>query len=124
MSTEITTDDADDAVDEVSAAADALAYDAPPPQPYRVKSRTREAAETILPPLILGGALIGFWYFVTYGLLDESRRFLLRPPHEVWEVGFADWDNFSEISSRWALARSPLLTPFGLAILTKNTPSI
>ena len=34
MSTEITTDDADDAVDEVSAAADALAYDAPPPQPY------------------------------------------------------------------------------------------
>ena len=110
MSTEITTDDADDAVDEVSAAADALAYDAPPPQPYRVKSRTREAAETILPPLILGGALIGFWYFISYGLLSESRRFLLRPPHEVWNVGFADWDNFSEIlESLWSSTRVALI---------------
>ena len=75
---------------------------------------TREVAETILPPLVLGAALIGFWYFISYGLLSESRRFLLRPPHEVWSVGFADWDNFSEIlESLWSSTRVALI---GLSI--------
>ena len=111
MSTEITTDDG---ADEVEAVAEAVAHDAPPPAPYRLKSRRRELAETILPPLFLGAALIGFWYFISYGLLAESRRFLLRPPHQVWEVGFADWDNFSEIlDSLWSSTRVALI---GLAI--------
>ena len=114
MSTEITTDDAaDDAVDDAPV-ADSVAHDAPPPAPYRLKSRGRELAETILPPLVLGGALIGFWYFISYGRLEESRRFLLRPPHEVWQVGFADWDNFSEIlESLWSSTRVALI---GLSI--------
>ncbi len=107
MSTDTT---AEDDVIQDAPAVDSLAHDAPPPQPYRVKSRTREVAETILPPLILGSALIGFWYFISYGLLSESRRFLLRPPHEVWNVGFADWDNFSEIlESLWSSTRVALI---------------
>lgn len=60
----------------------------------------------MLPPLVLGGVIIGVWYLVSYGLLEEQRRFLLRPPHEVVEVGFLDWGNFSDIlralwSSTW-----------------------
>ncbi len=51
----------------------------------------------LLPPLLLGGLIIGLWYLVSYGILDERRRFLLRPPHQVWAVGFMDWANFSEI---------------------------
>lgn len=54
-------------------------------------------ARLILPPLLLGLVIVCLWYFVSYGILDEQRRFLLRPPHAVWQVGFADWDNFTEI---------------------------
>ena len=94
-------------------AAPELPDDAPV-QAYRIKSRQREAAETILPPLIVGGGLIGFWYFVTYALLAPERRFLLRPPHEVLQVGFLEWDNFSEILlSLWSSTRVAMI---GLAI--------
>ena len=51
----------------------------------------------LLPPILLGALIIGLWYFVSYNVLDAQRRFLLRPPHQVWAVGFADWENFSEI---------------------------
>lgn len=49
-----------------------------------------------LPPLLLTVGLIGLWYFVSYVILDESRRFLLQPPHAVLTEGFLDWDNLSE----------------------------
>ena len=71
-------------------------------------------AAQLLPPLVMGGIVVGFWYFVTYAVLDESRRFLLRPPHEVVRVGFLDGENFSEImSGLWSSTRIALI---GLAI--------
>ena len=81
---------------------------------YRLKSRKREVAETVLPPLVMGAIIIGLWYFISYGVLDERRRFLLRPPHQVLEVGFLDWDNFSEIlSGLWSSTKVAML---GLSI--------
>ena len=72
----------------------------------RIKSRGRNAAETILPPLVMGGFFLAAWYLVSYVVLDERRRFLLRPPHEVLQVGFLDWENFSEIlDGLWSSAR-------------------
>jgi NitT/TauT family transport system permease protein len=50
-----------------------------------------------LPPILFGGLVIGFWYFVSYGLLEDRRRFLLRPPHQVVDKAFLDWAVFSEI---------------------------
>jgi NitT/TauT family transport system permease protein len=50
-----------------------------------------------LPPILFGGLVIGFWYFVSYGLLEDRRRFLLRPPHQVIDKAFLDWAVFSEI---------------------------
>ncbi len=89
-------------------------FDAAPPEPYRTKSRARQTAETVLPPLVLGAAIIGLWYVVTYVFLDPGKRFLLRPPHEVWQVGFADWENFSEIlGGLWSSTRVAMI---GLAI--------
>ena len=85
----------------------------------RTKVQSHEAggvrlARTLLPPLVMGIAIIGFWYLITYGLLDPSRRFLLRPPHEVLQVGFLEWDNFSEIlSGLWSSTRVAMI---GLAI--------
>jgi NitT/TauT family transport system permease protein len=69
---------------------------------------------TVLPPLLLGAALIGVWYFISYLVLAPRRRFLLRPPHEVARVGFLDWDNFSEILD--ALWESAQVAMIGLAI--------
>ena len=71
-------------------------------------------ANNILPPVLLGIVIIGLWYFISYIILDEQRRFLLRPPHEVWAVGFANWENFSEILA--GLWSSTIVAVIGLTI--------
>jgi NitT/TauT family transport system permease protein len=79
--------------------------------PRRGRSNWRVA---VLPPVLLGAFLIGLWYFISYVVLAPRRRFLLRPPHEVVEVGVLDWDNFSEIlDALWSSARVAFI---GLAI--------
>ncbi|MFW2334031.1 ABC transporter permease [Ilumatobacter sp.] len=77
-------------------------------------SRSRGAARSILPPIVMGFLVVGFWYFVSYGLLDAERRFLLRPPHQVVQVGFLEWDNFSEMLS--GLWNSTKIALIGLVI--------
>jgi NitT/TauT family transport system permease protein len=69
-----------------------------------------------LPPILLGLLIIGLWYFVSYVILDEQRRFLLRPPHEVWLVGFANWKNFSEILGGLWSSTEVAIIGLGLAI--------
>jgi NitT/TauT family transport system permease protein len=59
------------------------------------KKRSNPLA-VIAPPAIVGVLAIGIWYFVSYVILDDSRRFLLRPPHRVWAKGFAD-ETFGEM---------------------------
>ena len=84
------------------------------PKAYRVKSRRREAAETILPPLVLGMGVIAFWYYISFIAIDESRRFLMRPLHDVVDVGFLDSANFTEmLSGLWSSTKVALI---GLAI--------
>ncbi|MDH3753108.1 MAG: ABC transporter permease [Acidimicrobiia bacterium] len=92
-------------------------------------SRTRSLAANVLPPLVLGILLIGGWYLISYVMLDESRRFLLEPPHAVLQVGFLDWDNFSEIlQGLWSSTKVALtglviaiLIGFSLAILMSQS---
>ena len=45
----------------------------------------------ILPPALFGSLVIGGWYFISYVILSENRRFLLRPPDKVLTEGFLDW---------------------------------
>jgi NitT/TauT family transport system permease protein len=71
-------------------------------------------ARQVLPPLVLGVLLIGVWYLISYVVLDEARRFLLKPPHEVVAVGFFDGENFAEMMS--ALWSSTKVAMIGLAI--------
>lgn len=80
----------------------------------RKRSLSRGVGATVLPPLVFGIGLVGFWYFVSYVLLDESRRFLLQPPHEVVRVGFLDGENFAEILS--GLWSSTKVAAIGLVI--------
>ena len=64
--------------------------------------------------MLLGSGFMGIWYLISYGVLEPRRRFLLRPPHEVIQVGFLEWDNFSLILS--ALWSSTKVAMIGLAI--------
>jgi NitT/TauT family transport system permease protein len=79
-----------------------------PPPPHRHRNPWRRLAGAVLPPIALGAVILGAWYAISYGLLEERRRFLLRPPHQVVQKGFLDWDTFSEI-----LARSVVEHPGG-----------
>ena len=82
--------------------------------PDQDESAIQRGARNFLPPTLLGLLIIGLWYLVSYGVLDEQRRFLLRPPHEVWAVGFADWANFSEILA--GLWSSTIVALIGLTV--------
>ncbi len=76
----------------------------------RTGSRGKDIAATVLPPMVLGIAFLGAWYFISYVLLTEQRRFLLRPPHQVVQVGFLDWDTFSEIlGGLWSSTRVAII---------------
>ncbi|MBV7330013.1 ABC transporter permease [Chloroflexi bacterium TSY] len=82
-----------------------------------------------LPPIVLGLFIIILWYFISYAILDEQRRFLLRPPHAVWIVGFANWENFSEIlgglwsSTKVALIGLSLAIAIGISLATLMSQS-
>jgi NitT/TauT family transport system permease protein len=84
-----------------------------PPAP-RKQSRVRHMLSVALPPILLGLVIIGIWYYISYVLLSDRRRFLLRPPHQVIDKGFLDWDNFHEIlDGLWVSTKVALI---GLAI--------
>lgn len=84
------------------------------PRPPQQDSRVRRLVAVALPPFVLGVGILGLWYFISYGLLEERRRFLLRPPHQVIQKGFLDWANFSTIlSGLWSSTRVALI---GLSI--------
>ena len=69
-------------------------------------SRLRRALGITLPPVVVLGGLVAGWYYVTYGVLTETRRFLLRPVHKVIEVGFLDGGNRSDaLEALWSSTR-------------------
>lgn len=74
----------------------------------------RAFAGQFLPPFMLGLLLIGVWYLISYVVLDDARRFLLKPPHEVVAVGFLDSENFAEMmGGLWSSTKVALV---GLSI--------
>jgi len=72
----------------------------------KVFLRFRSFGASLFPPLVFGSLVLGGWYLVSYGILDESRRFLLQPPHKVLTNGFLDWggrDGMAEmLDSLWS----------------------
>ena len=62
-----------------------------------------------VPPVVTGTVIVCIWYFVSYAVLDSKRRFLLKPPHQVWNIGFADRENFTEMmNGLWATGRTAI----------------
>ena len=82
----------------------ALEHGSAPPR--RRPRRPRQVLAVSLPPVVLGIAIVGMWYLISYGVLEERRRFLLRPPHQVIRVGFLEWDNLSDmLVALWSSTR-------------------
>jgi NitT/TauT family transport system permease protein len=64
----------------------------------------------VLPPLVAGGVIIGIWYYISYQVLDPQKRFLLKAPHEVLQVGFLEGENFAELmDGLWATAKVAII---------------
>ena len=84
------------------------------PRPPRRLHPGRRLAALIVPPLLLGAALIGVWYWASYVWLQGRRRILLAPPHRVIKEGFLDTKNLGEIlDGMWVSAK---VAGIGLAI--------
>lgn len=106
----------------------ALPNDAPPSSGKKRESRVM----VVLPPLVLGVLITGLWYFVSYAVLDKDRRFLLRPPHEVWKNGFANSEALTEmLRALWSSAKVgfwgllfAIVIGMGLAVLMSQSKFI
>ncbi len=82
-----------------------------PVRPATVK-RSKSRAATWIPPVLVFLGVLAVWYAITYLILDEKRRFLMPPPHEV-VAAFFDPATFLEIVQ--ALGRTTMVALVGLA---------
>jgi NitT/TauT family transport system permease protein len=71
----------------------------------------------VLPPFLLFLAVLGVWYLISYRVLDEQRRFLLPPPHEVVEVAFLDRGNLEVLLRALALTAGVAMAGLAVAIV-------
>jgi NitT/TauT family transport system permease protein len=87
----------------------------PTPNPVSSKSsRRHRRTVSFVAPVVVFFVVIGVWYYISYVLLDPSRRFLMPPPQSVVEVGFLTWGNLSQIlQALWSTTQVALV---GLAI--------
>jgi len=69
------------------------------------------------PPFLVLLAITGLWYGVSYVLLDADRRFLLPPPHDVFQVGFLDRYNLAELLDALWLSTRVAFLGFAAAIM-------
>jgi NitT/TauT family transport system permease protein len=69
------------------------------------------------PPFLVFLAVVGLWYGVSYLLLDVDRRFLLPPPHAVFQVAFLDPYNLAELLDGLWLSTRVAFLGFAVAIV-------
>jgi NitT/TauT family transport system permease protein len=57
----------------------------------------RQFVVIVGPPVVVAAVFTGFWYLLSYVLLNPEQRFLLPPPHDVIKVGFLNWQHLREV---------------------------
>lgn len=78
--------------------------------------RPRRPPVRLVAPLIVFCVVIGLWYLFAEVVMSPHRRFLVPPPHEVWQLSFVNADNRAEILAALWVSTQVALT--GLAIAT------
>jgi NitT/TauT family transport system permease protein len=76
--------------------------------------RRGTARRLILPPLGAFGLFIGIWYLFSEVLMSPSRRFLIPPPHAVWQSTITNAANRTQLLEALWVTTKVALT--GLAI--------
>lgn len=76
----------------------------------------RRVARVLVGPLAILGVIIGIWYFVSYVVLNPSRRFLLPPLQEVIHQAFFVSSNVSVLLNALAVTTEVAMTGLALAI--------
>ena len=94
--------------------AGAPVADEPAAPQSRRPRRSRGRWLSVGGPLAVFALILGAWYFVSYGLLDPDRRFLMPPPQDVLTEAFLDQRVMERIGE--ALGRSVQVAFLGLAI--------
>ncbi|CAN5480240.1 ABC transporter permease [soil metagenome] len=76
----------------------------------------RRRVRRILAPVVVLALSIGIWYLFAEVLMSPERRFLVPPPHVVWQESFANPDNRAELlQGLWVTTK---VSVTGLAIAT------
>lgn len=86
----------------------------------------------ILPSILFGIFVLALWYFISYVMLDPSKRFLLVPPDQVLTSGFGNLDTLKEMfAGLWSSTRVAVIgllisagLGFSVAIAMSQTPLI
>ncbi len=86
----------------------------------RVVVRLRNA----IPPFLVFLVFLGFWYFMTFAVLEADRRWLLPPPHDVLKEGFFVWDTFVEIMEGLWRSTKVALTGLTIAFVLGSTMAL
>jgi NitT/TauT family transport system permease protein len=74
------------------------------------RKKRRIGAIDILGPLVLFGAFVAFWYWLSYDGMSENKSFLVPPPHKVVEDSYLDWDRLQEmLDALWVTAKVALI---------------
>jgi NitT/TauT family transport system permease protein len=86
----------------------------PIPQDGTFGQKARAVAAVVVPPLLVFVFFIGLWELTSLVFIHPEKRFLLPPPQDVFNVGFLDSFNRSELfHGLWLTTKTALL---GLAI--------
>ncbi|WP_432827640.1 ABC transporter permease [Dactylosporangium sp. CA-092794] len=99
----------------MQAASDAVA--APATTAPAGRRRRPRLLWRVLPPVGVFALIIGAWYYISYGVLSQSRRFLLPPPDQIIEVGFGDPKNFDALMRGLGLTTEVALLGLAIAIV-------
>lgn len=86
-------------------------------QGRRDQGRRGRLVSGFLLPAAVFALFIGFWYLVTYTMLNKQQRFMLPAPHEVVKVGFLDWSNFTTMMSALRLTCEVTFAGLGISIV-------
>jgi NitT/TauT family transport system permease protein len=83
--------------------------------PSVVHGKRRQTTRLLVPPLAAFGAFIGIWYLFAEVIMSPNRRFLVPPPHIVWESTITNGTNRSQLLDALWVTTKVSLTGLGIA---------
>ncbi|HAM45928.1 MAG TPA: nitrate ABC transporter permease [Propionibacteriaceae bacterium] len=87
------------------------------------KPRPLGTLARLIGPLAVFALIIAMWYAISYWVLDETEKFLLPPPHEVFAVFFDPKVRGDVLAATWVTAKAALIG-LGIAFVLGSITAI